>query len=396
MEWKCSKCGMPNFDDNVCKLCGAERPDLPVETAENAEVSEAEATTPAFEPVVIEYGPEENDVPVSEETPEPEEIPATEVEIEEAPEEVVVTEEPEAEIEKSIEEAEVVFAPEAEPIPESAEEPESISAEPASIAPLPKKAKKRSKLPIILLIWALLLAAAAYYLFVGKGDLSQNNAQTPSSEPEFSQTAEPFIEPSIEPEEPEVSEEPEESPLPEEEPLTSEAPVTEEPAVVPSPAPVETPAAAPAKTPVPTKKPTPAPKVTKKYKIYTSNDYSFYAAFPVEFSTKANLHNESLMHLASYEDKVDMVIGGTKNWKNLSAKAALNQFLSYFSGTVLESSSGNTWYSATVNENGRVTRRKAYVKNGNICYVEFTYLESDEAEFLPCMNYVLDNFITMK
>lgn len=391
MEWKCSKCGMPNFEENVCKLCGTPKPETPEEEIERNEEMTPEETEPAFEPVVIEYGPKEEDMPVSEEAPMPEETPAPETEILEAMEESAPEEESEIEEE-----------PEAEPIPVVADEPEIKPEETAPLTPAPKtKPKKRSKLPIILLIWALIIAAAAYYLFVLKADLGQNDTQTQTSVPAISGSEVPFAEPSIEPEEPEISEEPEapeEAPIPEDAPLTSVSPAESEPpaTVVPSPAPVTTPSLAPVKTPAPTKTPVPAPKVTKKYKIYTSNDYSFYAAYPVDFSEKANLHNESLLHLASYEDKVDMVIGGTKNWKKLSAKAALNQFLSYFSGTVVESSSGSTWYSATVNENGRVTRRKAFVKNGNICYIEFTYQESDEAEFLPCMNYVLDNFILMK
>ena len=390
MAWKCSKCGMPNFEDDICKLCGAEKPENPEEFIEETTESAAEASAPEFEPVVIEYGPEEEEVPTLEETPIPEEIPEPEMETPEIPEEPVPENEPETKEPEPVEEVET--EPETEAVPEQKAEVAPVAEEsapeeaPASpVVPAPEtKVKKRSKLPLILLIWVLIIAAAAYYLFVLKGDFMNNDTQTPTSVPAISQSAIPSAEPT---EEPEVLEE---SPLPEETPVASETPVVSEPPVevITPPTPVE--------TPVPTKTPAPAPKVTKKYKIYTSNDYSFYAAYPVDFSTKTNLHDESLLHLASYEDKVDMVIGGTKNWKKLSAKAALKQFLSYFSGTVLESSSGDTWYSATVNENSHVTRRKAFVKNGNICYVEFTYQESDEAEFLPCMNYVLDHFVLMK
>lgn len=395
MEWKCSKCGMPNFEENVCKLCGTPKPGTPEEEIEqNTEVAVEEAE-PAFEPVVEEYGPaeEESPVPEAEEVPEVAETPEPE-EVTEAPEVISAPEEePEAEVAK---ETEVTFA---SVLTIEEPEPETKPTEPLTTVPK-SNPKKRSKLPAILLIWVLLIAVAACYLFMTKEDMIRKNEQGAASIPEITESEEPLTEPSIEPE---VSEEPEiseESPLPDETPATDEPAVEGDPSIVPittpEPTAVPTVAPAPAKTPTPTKAPAPAPKVTKKYKIYTSEDFSFYAAYPVDFSTKANLHGESLMHLASYEDKVDMVIGGTKNWKKLSAQAALNQFLSYFSGTVVESSSNSTGYTATVNENGKVTRRKAFVKNGNICYIEFTYLESDEAEFLPCMNYVLDNFITMR
>lgn len=400
MAWKCNTCGMPNFDDDVCKLCGAPKPENPEEFVEETETPTAETTSqeavvapleevepaevPAEEPAAE---PEPAAVPTEEPAKEPESVEAP---AEEPAEEAEPIEEPET-VEEPTEEVAPVAAPVEKPVAPVAENP-----------PKNKKSKKGAVIAVICVIILAFLGAAAAYMHV-KNDTGEATAGEAISSVSPSPEATPSIEPIIE-------EEP--SAIPSADPLDEivDETVSEKPVEAPAtssqtqktegktPAKVTTkPTAKP--TAVATPKPTtvPAPVVQETwndaYKKYVSNDFGFYCAYPKDFSVvETGNANDALLTLTSPDKTANMIIQGLKNWENLSVEEALDRYIGLFDGKVYYRDHGNTWYAASVVVGDRVYYRKAFVRGGNIYCFSFEYNKKDQAIYRPYIEYIEDHF----
>ena len=185
MAWKCNTCGMPNFDDDVCKLCGAPKPENPEEFVEETET--ATTATDSQEPVVAPVEEAEPaEVPAVEPAEEPESMDApaeapTEdaAPIEEAAEEPVEepTKEPEAAavpVEAPAEEPETTEVPAEEPAKDATPAEKTVASVTESA---PKKSSKKGAIITVICVLILaLLGAAAAYMHVTNKDTGKTTA----------------------------------------------------------------------------------------------------------------------------------------------------------------------------------------------------------------------------
>ena len=402
MAWKCNTCGMPNFDDDVCKLCGAPKPENPEEFVE-----ETETKAPAETPELV-VAPAEDSATIEV----PAEEPAEEVEIAKDPAEETVAEETMVEIpaEEAPEEEEAAEAPTEEPEiakdPAEAPEPEpvpvAIPAEKPVAEPVPekKKGKKGAVIATILVIILALLGAAAAYMYVTKNETEE----TAVGETVTTVAPSPEVVPEEEPEpEAEVSAVPSADPLDEivDETVPGKTTTTPKPSSAPvqktegkAPAkPAAKPAAVTTPKPETSSKPTSNASLNDAYAKYVSKEFGFYCAYPKNFSVVDTGHaNDALLNLTSPDKSANMIIQGVKNWEKLSAEEALERYIGLFDGKVNYRDYGNTWYAASVTVGDRVYYRKAFVKGGNIYCFSFEYNQKDRAVYVPYIEYIEDHF----
>ena len=392
MTWKCDKCGMPNFSDENCKLCGAPKPENPEEFIEEMTPPKTDdVPVPEAEEIVFDSHPDADEA-VTEPEPAVVEEPLQE---EPAVVEELTQEEPAAEEEPEI-------------IPEEADTQEDVQATvvpPANADSIADGAEKGKKKPILTVIICLIILAllCAFGLYMRAAKDASTSENTPSANP----TAE-NVDVTIPSETP--SEEPVDAPTEEaaiqnsDVALETESAVNTEPDVetIP-PKPVET--LEPAKTPKPVATPKPAdtpkpiatPKPTPEpwndhYKKFVSDDFGFYCAYPAEFTLTKNNANDILLTAVSPDETAIMTIQGSKNWNKLSAEEALNRFIGMFNGEVRYRDNGNTWYAASVKVGERVYYRKAFLRGGNIYCFDFEYNYKDSKIYSPYIEYIEDHF----
>lgn len=399
MAWKCDKCGMPNFDDGECKLCGAPKPENPEDFVE--EITEPEAAVSAEPEMAVSAEPE-TAVDETEMIPEPEVVPEEEPESlpEEEPEAmpdaaIIYTESPVLEEEDTPKETEnAIHTPVVPPI-----EPKTTD---TADSKEPAEKKNRAGIIILGVIIAILLCAIGIYIFTSVQNSRPANSKVSVSPSPKAAVATPV--PTPEPTPAPLADPTEETPdvsAPDVTVVTTDAPTavpTQKVETKPTAKATATPVASvstPKPTPVATPKPTPVSTPepwNDGYKKFISKDYGFYCAYPADFAVSQENTNDALLTAISPDGTAIMMIQAAKNWDNLSTEEALTRYISMFNGEVQYRASGNTWYAASVKVGDRVYYRKAFVRSGVIYCFSFEYDDKDKNLYSPYIEYMEDHF----
>lgn len=430
MAWKCSKCGMPNYKEGNCVLCGEPMPENPEEYVDPKKKKADEPFLPdtdvnaendvAAKPQwgVVEDTPKKSDAkPASQKAPLPAEKP------------VAPSPRTAAPAAKPATSATKPAVPAPKPVTPA---PKTSTAPKKSSVSAPKKKKGKGSAVVVLFIIIALSAVC-----IGLYTMIQNLQEEPkavikqSAKPSRTATLPPSAEPSFDTE---PSFDPYADPIPSASgmPSASDAPsVSTAPGVVPSGSPAITPSVAPsataepavptvtpkktaapkktatpkktaapkktatpapAKTPAPTPKPAsslpskPSAPISSDYKLYTNSTYGFSCAYPDGFYTDGT-DKTALVSLRSSDYTSFMNIRAEKH-DGSSAEAAMNNYLAYYGAPVLSKECGDNWYIAVFVQNDRVFYRKAYIDGNNLICFDFSCRQREYDSFASDLAYI--------
>ncbi len=436
MAWKCSKCGMPNYKEGNCVLCGEPMPENPEEYVDPKKKKAEEPFLPdtdlgaenevAAKPqwgVVSDQPKKEDAKPAAGVTPKPSERPVAP-----SPRTTAPAAKPMAPAAKPETPAVKPAAPAVKPATPAVKP--TTSASNPSAAPRKKSTssskKKKGKGSTVVVLFVIIALSA---VCIGLYTMIQNLNEEPkavikqSAQPSRTATLPPSAEPSFEVE---PSFDPYADPTPSADsvPVVSGAPsASDAPGVVPSDAPVVTPSGsptvspattapsvapkksaapkntpAPKKTPAPQKTPAPTPKparalpskpsapLSSDYKLYTNSQYGFSCAYPDGFYMDGT-DKTAVASLRSSDYTAFMNIRAQKH-DGSSAEAAMNNYLAYYGAPVLSKQSGDNWYIASFVQNDRVFYRKAYIEGDNLICFDFSCRQREYENYESDLAYI--------